>query len=197
MESLYVDNQLIIKNNIIEKLFWGKCEVEFAGSICNFIKGETIQKVIHNFKYKRFKNLAFEMGCLMGKQLITTNTLITPDYVICVPTSLKKKINRGYNQSEILAKGVASEINVSFLKSVLKKIKNIESQTDKNVSGRYDNINNSIIVNQSIIEKINGKHLLIVDDVITTGATLVSCVKAINEVTNCKISVLSLAYRNI
>lgn len=193
-----MDISLMIKNNEIEKLFWGKCEVEFAGSICNFIKGETIQKVIHHFKYKRYKNLAFEMGCLMGRQLILNNdNFKTPDYIISVPTSLKKKINRGYNQSEILARGVANEISVSFLKSVLKKIKNIESQTDKNVSGRYDNISNTIVVNQSMIETINGKHLLIVDDVITTGATLVSCVKAINELTNCKISVLSLAYRNI
>lgn len=179
--------------NEIEQLFWGKAQVEFATALYLFLKGENLQKIIHLFKYNQKKSLALKMGELLGSELKKTNFLITVDVITYVPMHKKKIKKRGYNQAKILAQGVAKNLRLPVI-SAIERIKNTKSQTEKNVIQRYINS----------VEKFNGKvisnyqHILIIDDVITTGATLVECTNAIKkENPNIKISVVALAYRSL
>lgn len=193
----YYEEKLLLPNNIINQLFWGKCNILFAGALFNFVKGESIQKIIHQFKYKGQQKLALQMGTIMAKKLEKQKHLKPFDYVIAVPSTAKKRKQRGYNQAEILAEGLAQHLGLKHLKKILKKEEHKESQTSKNVIERYENMEHSIQLNLPDENLLANKHLLIVDDVITTGATLCACANSIQKKVNCEISILALAYRNI
>jgi ComF family protein len=191
-------NESITENdNKIEQLFWGKVNVEQAFAVFDFVKGESIQKIIHKFKYQGYKNLAQHMGKIMSYYL--QNKLNNNNenlMVISVPTIFKNKLKRGYNQAEILAESFAKNMNLQYKKGILKKHKRVDSQTEKNVLERYENIEKTIFIHQKA-KKLTFEHIVLVDDVITTGATLVACSSILQKHYNCKISIVTLAFRNL
>jgi ComF family protein len=197
VEGWKINESVIENDNKIEQLFWGKVQIEQAFSVFDFVKGESIQKIIHKFKYRGYKNLAQHMGEIMSthlqNKLHSSNEKLT---VIAVPTIFKNKLKRGYNQAEILAKSFAKNLDLNYESSILKKQKSVSSQTDKNVLERYENIEKTILIKSKAKNK-QFEHIILVDDVITTGATLVACASVLKKHYNCKISIVTLAFRNL
>lgn len=183
-------------DNVIEQLFWGKCVIYQAGTLFNFVKGESIQKIIHQFKYNGNKKTATKMGNLMAVYYARYD-LELPDYIIAAPSTKKKLQQRGYNQAAVLAKAFALELNLTFVEACLFKDEVKGSQTDKNVLERYLNMEKSVRINPLIQKSFEDTHVLIIDDVITTGSTLIACCNALQKKWDCKVSIFTLAYRNI
>lgn len=197
IEGWKINESIVANDKKIEQLFWGKVNIEQAYAVFDFVKGESIQKIIHHFKYRGHKKLAQYMGVIMSKNLQNKNLIQTNEtIVIAVPTIFKNKLKRGYNQAEVLAKFFANELQLNYLPNFLKKNKRVSSQTDKNVLERYENIEKSIFI-RSKYKNYPLVHVILIDDVITTGATLVACSKVLQNNFNCKISIVTLAFRNL
>ncbi|MDG1518520.1 MAG: phosphoribosyltransferase family protein [Flavobacteriales bacterium] len=179
------------KSNIAQ-LFWGKADVTFSGAPFNFLKQENLQQIIHEFKYGGNSNLAKYMGSYLGLKIKDVSELADVDCVSFVPMHPKKIKKRGYNQAEELATGVAKKLNVQT-KCVLKRLVESASQTEKGVYERYENMD----ANFTALHGFEGKHILLVDDVLTTGATLIACVNAIKKKYDVKVSIVCLAFRAV
>ena len=133
----------------------------------------------------------------MSNYLKDSNLFDGIDAVCYVPSSKSKIKQRGYNQAEELAKVIAKQLNISLLKNIIIKQKSSKSQTDKNVFERYKNMESTFEISKKSKQIFESKHLLLVDDVVTTGATLEACACLLIKELNCKVSILTLAYRNI
>jgi len=176
----------------LAQLFWGKANVTFTGAPFNFLKQENLQQIIHEFKYGGNSNLAKYMGGYLGMKIKGVSELADVDCVSFVPMHPKKIKKRGYNQAEELAIGVAGKLNVEN-QCVLKRSVESVSQTEKGVYERYENMD----ANFTALYGFEGKHILLVDDVLTTGATLIACVNAIQEKYDVKVSIVCLAFRAV
>lgn len=178
--------------NEIEQLFWGKAQVYFATAPFLFLKGEHLQTIVHEFKYNHQKSLARQMGERLGAIINSIEHLQDVDAIAFVPMHKSKIKKRGYNQAKVLASGVSKVFNQPVV-NALKRVKNTKTQTEKNVLERYKNSHHKF---KGV--SINQKHVLIIDDVITSGATLAACAEEIKSVNpNIKVSVACLAYRKI
>lgn len=176
----------------LEKMFYGKANINAAMSHFHFIKGGVSQALIHHLKYFNRPQIGVSMGIEIGNILNTIEPFQDVDLIIPVPMTRKKRRKRGYNQSEMIAKGIAQSLNKPVENRILQRTKQKKSQTHLNKFTRWQNINESFLLQQQLPSEI--KHILLIDDVITTGATLESCANAIHEKYNVKISVASLAF---
>lgn len=162
--------------SIMDKLFWGRVKVENTYAHVFFEKNKTSQDVLFSLKYRNNAEVGIYFGEQIGSILNNSEKYSSVDAIIPVPLHPKKAFIRGYNQSEALAKGIAS----SFLKPLdiktIKRIKHSESQTKKSRFQRWENVNESFKIKPSIKRY---KHILLVDDVITTGSTLESIIVAL------------------
>lgn len=176
---------------ILDQLFWNRAKVKHALSVYVYGKGKVSQSLIRALKY----DFKAPLGIYLGEQmalLLSAHPISNADAVIAVPLHPKKKFARGYNQSELLARGLAKSWQISFLKSVTKKYKHTKSQTTNDRFGRWDNVQNMFRAQHFAATY---KHIVIVDDVITTGATLVALVQAIHAANpQVQISLLSFAF---
>ena len=158
-------------------------------------EGDLVEELsidIHEFKYEGNSNLAKYMGGYLGMKIKGVSELADVDCVSFVPMHPKKIKKRGYNQAEELAIGVAKKLNVKN-QCVLNRSVESASQTEKGVYERYENMD----ANFTALHGFEGKHILLVDDVLTTGATLIACVNAIKEKYDVKVSVVRLAFRGV
>jgi len=176
----------------LDKLFWGRVKMENTYSLLYFEKNKSTQHLLHALKYSQKK----EVGILLGKMIANKiggaiNSEII-DGIVPVPLHPKKEFIRGYNQSEQLAKGLGEILHIPVLSNLILKPQNNISQTKRSKFLRWMNVEHQFTVNR---KKLKGKsHLLIVDDVITTGSTIEAISKTIlKESDNIKLSVISLA----
>ena len=181
-------------NNPIEQLFWGKVEVEKASSLLYFRKGEKVQKIIHYIKYRNAKELGVSMGEIFGRRLMNTGFLTDIDVIVPVPLHPKRLKYRGYNQSELLARGIGSVSGIEVLPNAIIRHSYTETQTKKERYERHLNVHRVFNVAQE--DQIMGKHILLVDDVITTGSTLEACIVQLKRIPNTRVSVVALASAN-
>ncbi len=194
LHNLPYANVYFAKDNYVEKRFWGKVNVEKASAYLVFEKGNSVQKLIHQLKYKGQKELGNYLGKLIAIDFVAKDDKLEFDYIVPVPLHKRRYKNRGYNQSEHLALGIASVLNIPVDTKSLVRVSQKETQTRKSVYDRWQNISN---VFELIDRKIfDGKHILLVDDVLTTGSTLEACVVTLQETENIKVSVLALATAN-
>lgn len=177
-------------SNPVSQLFWGRTKVEFATAYFMFSKGSKYQGMMHKFKYHGYKEIGFVLGKALGNQL--KNSFFNQvDVIIPVPLHKSKLKKRGYNQSEWIANGLSETLQKpvdvkSFIRSVA-----TETQTRKSRFERWKNVKNIFkITNEKALE---GKHVLLVDDVVTTGSTLEACTNVILKVKNTKVSIAALA----
>jgi competence protein ComFC len=177
----------------LDKLFWGRCQLKSTYSMLYFEKGGQTQKILHEIKYKGNQKLGEKMGSKMGLKLLTnTEKHSSIDALIPVPLHPRKTYVRGYNQSEIIANGVSEVMKIPINTNFLTRVQHAESQTKKSKFLRWDNIEEAFYVNIRGNEHL--KHIAIIDDVITTGSTIESCIKKIHELSpDLEISVFSLA----
>ena len=182
------------RQNMISELFWGKIQVENATSYCFFHKKGLLQNIIHNLKYKGVKEVGQELGKHLGSELIESD-FSAIDVVVPVPLHNKRIKERGYNQSEWIARGIAGVMEKPLdNKSIIRAV-NTETQTKKTRESRWDNVKDIFTVKKS--ENIVNKHILLIDDVITTGSTLESCAATILNEKNTKISIATLGVASI
>lgn len=179
-------------NNPIEKYFWGRIPVMAAYSQFYFSKEFLIQHLIHQLKYKGDKKIGFYLGEVMGKTLLSSNRFNTIDALIPLPLYTAKEHKRGYNQATVICNGMSSVMNIPVLSGAVVRQHATETQTRKHRTERWENVKSSFKVAKP--NELSGKHLLLVDDVVTTGATLEACGSVILELQNVKLSIATLAY---
>lgn len=189
--NLPVTNFHLIENNPVANQFIGKIGFNAAASFYYFSKGGKVQHLIHQFKYMGYKKIGLFIGRIYGEQLIKSPLFSNIDYIIPVPLHPRKELQRGYNQAEWFANGLALSINAAVDTTTLHRTYASESQTHKTRFSRWENVKE--IFSLSNGQHLIGKHVLLVDDVITTGSTLEAAGHVLMEVPNIKISVCSLA----
>jgi len=176
--------------NKIAQLFWGRVMVENATSWLYFRKGSRYQRLIHSLKYKGVKELGEEMGVLFGLDL-KESSFRQVDLVIPVPLHPRKLRQRGYNQSEWIARGIAFSLDKPMFPRLLERDIFTSTQTRKNRFERWQNVEGIFRITEP--EVILQKHLLMVDDVVTTGSTLEAAVSALLTAGAAKVSIATLA----
>jgi ComF family protein len=180
-------------NNPIEKLFWGRLPVRNATAQYYFTRESLIQQLMHRFKYRGDKELGLFLGRLIGYQLNETNRFQKIDALIPMPLFPSKERKRGFNQATLLCEGISEVLQKPVLKEAVIRTMYTESQTKKNRIERWQNMEGRFQLANT--EAINGKHLLLVDDVITTGATLEACGHELLKAENVTLSVATFAFR--
>lgn len=183
-------NYHINKENPLNKIFWGRIDIENVAAYYFFNKGNKVQHLLHQLKYKGAKQLGEKIGLLYGYELLNSPSFKDIDYIIPVPLHPKKLKKRGYNQSEWLANGLSQTLNVPCNTTLLYRKVDSATQTKKSRFNRWENVSEIFGVFDNV--DINNKHILLVDDVITTGATIEACAKALKS-QNAKISVVTIA----
>jgi ComF family protein len=178
-------------DNTVEKRFWGKVPVYRGTSFFYFQKGSPFQKLLHELKYKGNKEIGEIIARYAAAALLETPEFCTFDLIIPVPLHPRKFAKRGYNQSEWIARGLASVLDKPIDTLHLQRIRENTTQTKKSVFDRYKNTEG--IFKLTDTEIFNGKHVLLVDDVLTTGSTLEACMQALLVTENITISIFTLA----
>lgn len=191
IHNLPKTNHLQEPENYLVKLFWGRFPIHAAAAYYTFSKGSKVQNMLHELKYKGNNEVGIKAGSLMGKDLNKTEQYQNIDFIIPVPLHPKKFKKRGYNQSEEIAKGLAKSMNVPLDTKLLTRGVFTETQTKKSRFNRWQNVEDVFVVNN--YEALVGKHVLLVDDVITTGATIEACAQKLIAAGVQKISVVSIA----
>ncbi|VBB46828.1 Phosphoribosyltransferase [uncultured Paludibacter sp.] len=179
------------KENEVEKRFWGKVPVEKATSYFFFEKGSKFQHLLHELKYKGNKEIGEILGKYAAAELLQNEAYNSVDLIVPVPLHPKKEAKRGYNQSEWICKGISAVFNKPLIVNNLIRSKETETQTKKSVYERFENMQDIFEVKNPA--EFNGKHILLVDDVLTTGSTLEACIQALQKSKNVKVSVFTLA----
>ncbi|RHJ53979.1 ComF family protein [Bacteroides sp. AM10-21B] len=178
-------------DNPVERMFWGKLPLERATSYFFYHKGSDFRRILHQLKYGGRKDLGETMGRFMAAELVASGFFRDVDVVVPVPLHPRKKRIRGYNQSECVAKGIAAVTDIPLDASSVVRNKHTETQTSKSAYERWENVDG--IFQLRCPERFVGKHILLVDDVLTTGATTTACADAFRDVAGIRISILTLA----
>ncbi|MCG8410900.1 MAG: ComF family protein [Bacteroidales bacterium] len=177
-------------NNPVAMLFWGRTKIEMATAFFYFNKGSKYQDMMHKFKYNGYKEIGLVLGEYLGVN-ITESPFNNIDVIIPVPLHKKKFKKRGYNQSLWISKGLSQVLNKPIKTNILIRAIANTTQTKKSRYERWKNVDNIFTIENN--QEIIGKHILLVDDVITTGSTLEACANAILSVENTKVSIATLA----
>lgn len=181
-------------DNKIEEVFWGRVRLEWATAFFDFTKGSRYQKLLHVLKYQGNKEVGFVLGRQLGIELYSYGVLQEIDLIIPVPLHAKKLKKRGFNQSRCIADGLASIMNTTIDVGNLVRIVHTETQTKKGRNERWLNVKDAFhVVDEQVF---NGQHILLIDDVLTTGATMEACAQKLLGSCNCKVSIAAVAYAN-
>ncbi len=189
--DLPVTNFHFNDDNTVLKVFYGRVKIEYATALLRFEKKGIVQQLIHGLKYKGHETIGVFLGDWLGGELKTIKAYHEIDMVIPVPLHKKKLKKRGYNQVAKFAQHIAKALDISYRDDVLLKVTNTESQVLKQRLARWNNTNELFMLQNK--QDIANKHILLVDDLITTGATMEACITVLNQGDNVKISVASMA----
>jgi ComF family protein len=185
-------NYHLVEDNPVAQLFWGRCLIEKAAAFSYYNKGSRIRKLIHNLKYKGIREIGYELGRIYGLSLKESGFTNDIDIIIPVPLHPRKERIRGFNQSETISMGIADVTRLPVDIKSLARILVSATQTKRSRYERWTNVEGIFQVIDS--ETIMGKHVLLVDDVITTGSTIESCTNELLKVEGVKVSVVALAF---
>ncbi len=184
----YTNFHLISENETALRLA-GRIPFQNASSLTFFTNESLIQHLIHGLKYKSKKQNGVFLGKEIGKTIKDANWKIHG--IIPVPLHPKKEAIRGYNQSELIANGIGEVLSIPVFNKCLQRTRNTTSQTEKTRTERVENVSGAFTLSK--FEVLKGKHLLLVDDVLTTGATLESCALTLLQIPNVEISIATIA----
>jgi ComF family protein len=178
-------------DNQVAQIFWGRVPLVDAVSLCYFEKGSRLQRMFHRMKYRREPGVGEILGRELGIELFSSSRFASLDALIPVPLHPKKEKKRGYNQSEYIARGIGEMMNLPVITDALIRSVYTSSQTRKNRYHRWENVKGIFQVTKP--EKLENLHLLVVDDVVTTGATLEACCTPLLGIPGVKVSIATLA----
>ena len=177
--------------NPIFQIFMGRANITLATSFCRFDKGGRLQHILHELKYKGNCEAGHKMGLLFGYDLMQSELFHDIDAIIPVPLHPRKEKKRGYNQSTEICKGLSESMNKPMMTGNLIRVVHTSTQTRKGRFERWENVSGIFKVSKPGL--LIGKHVLIVDDVITTGATLEACCEPLLRVAGAKVSIATVA----
>lgn len=178
-------------DNRLAKQFWGRVPFVHCNTYLYFSKGSKVQNLMHQLKYNNRPEVGFKLGEMFGKKLNAIMENQKPDVIIPIPLHPGKEKKRGYNQSEHFALGLSAALSIPTKNSIYRSVAT-ETQTRKSRFVRYENMKDVFLINN--IQDIQNKHVLIVDDIITTGATIESCANKILEISGTRVSIAGIAF---
>lgn len=179
-------------DNPVENKFKGHIPVEKGGSAFYFTKNSLLQKLIVALKYFGNKEIGFYLGSLVGMELMKSGRFEDVDVMVPLPLNPKKEKKRGYNQAAVIAGGIASVWKKPVIEKGLERIIFTETQTHKNRISRWQNMQG--VFSASDVRSLEGKHVLLIDDIITTGATLETCGEQLLNIPNTRLSIATAGY---
>lgn len=180
-----------IQENPIYQIFVGRANIVLATSFCRFDKGGRLQRLLHELKYKGNSEVGRKLGALFGHELIQSSLFQDIDAIIPVPLHPKKEKMRGYNQSTEIGKGLSESMDRPLITGNLIRSVHTATQTRKGRFERWENVSGIFNVKNNSL--LTGRHLLVVDDVVTTGATLEACCEQLLKVPGVRVSIATLA----
>ena len=181
-----------INENPVEKIFWGRVQVQYAGALLFFTKDSLVQILMAQLKYHHNKKVGILFGHLMGQAIVSEQKFEQIDLMIPIPILPSKINSRGYNQSQVIAMGMQQVWNRPIMQDVLIKKNWSNSQTKKDRKARLQQVPDLFILNHP--NRIEGKNILLVDDVLTTGATLEAAIATLMAGSPASISIAVAAY---
>jgi ComF family protein len=177
--------------NTMEQHFAGQVPIERATAYFFYEKGSPYASILHDIKYHNTPSMGQWLTARAVNDMAGSRFFDGIDVVTAVPLHRSKLAQRGYNQSEYLARGIADALNIPYVE-MLKAVRPHSTQTHKGAMDRWLNIQGNYALRRES-EVWAGKHILLVDDVVTTGATLIVCATALREIPNVTVSLFTLA----
>ena len=190
-QDLPLTNSAAFDNNPTERIFNGRLPIIAAHSEMYFQKGTIVQELLHQLKYKGKHEIGVFLGEMIGKSIVSSSRFNNIDMIVPLPLHKNKEKKRGYNQSVFIAKGISNITGKPINTQAIKRIKNTQTQTKKKRDERWLNVEDGFAVNT--VELNNNKHILLVDDVITTGSSLEACGRCLLSIEGAKLSIASVA----
>lgn len=184
-----------VEANPVEKQFWGKVPVQSATALYYFNKGDRVQHLIHRLKYHGEKEVGMFTGRMLGRELANSVRFKTVNQIVPVPLHASKLRTRGFNQADYFGMGLAEAMNINFIPDFLVREKATATQTHKSRFERFENVNRLFSINKKY--PVQPSHILLVDDVITTGSTLTSCAAALLEHSEAQVSIATIAFARL
>lgn len=180
------------RNNPAAQVFWGRVPFQFVITALLYNKGNAVQKLVHELKYRSSRETGIFLGEILGKEIAQKVPDAVIECIMPVPLHPKKQKKRGYNQSELLARGMSGILDIPVDISHLYRREFSSTQTRKSKYQRWQNVENIFAVKKA--EELQGRNILLVDDVITTGATLEACARQLLQIEGLKLSVGAVAF---
>lgn len=182
--------------NEMEQMFWGIIPIERASTLYLYTKGGSVAQILYAMKYHGRKDVCRQMGILLADELLPSGFFDGIDGLVPVPLHPKRLRKRGYNQSEQLAQGISARTSIPVYSRAVCRVHNNQTQTHKSGYERWVNTE-TLFQPTPEAARLAGKHLLLIDDVLTTGATLSACADALLKNTDARISILTLAWAKL
>lgn len=179
-------------NNTIEKILAGRIKIESAGSAYYFTKHSVLQNLLFELKYRGNKDVGHLLGRLTGRHILESGRFSNIDVIVPLPLNKQKEKKRGYNQAHLIAEGINTILGKPIISNAIRRSIFTETQTHKDRITRWQTMQDVFEVINSIA--LEGKHVLLVDDVVTTGATLEACGETIINIPETKLSIATAAY---
>jgi ComF family protein len=179
------------KDNPFTEKFWGRINLHAGTAMYLFTKESRVQNLIHNLKYKGKQEVGTVLGRKLGTLLRQAPLFADVDVIVPVPLHIRKLRIRGYNQSKVFADGIAETFGRPCLSNGMKRVVHSASQTKQSREARLYNVGEVFEVNKP--KSLEGKHILLVDDVLTTGATLEVCASKLLELPGTRVSMATIA----
>jgi ComF family protein len=181
-----------MNDNPVAQLFWGRCLIERASAFSYYNKGSRIRNLIHNMKYKGVKEVGYELGRIYGFSFRGSDFVSGIDLIIPVPLHPSKIRIRGFNQSEFISQGISDATGLPVSNSAIARVSGSATQTKRSRYDRWTNVEGIFSVTDP--GSVKGRHILLIDDVITTGSTIESCAGELLKIEGVKVSVAALAF---
>jgi ComF family protein len=185
-------NYHLLEASPLDKVFWGRAQLSHTAALYNFQKKSKVQHLIHQLKYKGRTDVGIYLGKVLGTDLAKTQAFMDVDKVIPVPLHPDKQRKRGYNQSEQIAIGMAKAMNTEMDSTSFIRTVDTQTQTKKSRFARWENVKEIFQVTSA--SELANKHILLVDDVITTGATLESAAHILLSIEGLRLSIACIGY---
>lgn len=191
LHELPLTNYTLTNSDVVLKIFYGRIALVKATALFYYHKKGIVQNLIHNLKYRNQQNIGNFIGDWLGTEMKESNQFVNIDYIVPIPLHKNRLKERGYNQVTMFGETLAKILEVPYIENVIIRKSANNTQTHK---GRFDRWKNTTelfyITDLSFFEN---KHILLIDDIITTGATIESCYNELEKINNCRISVAVMA----
>lgn len=195
INELPLTNFFMYADNPVERIFRGRLPLTAGCAFLYFTKQSVVQNLLHQFKYKGNQDIGSYFGRMMGQSLMSSPRYEDVNAIIPLPLFYKKEKKRGYNQSAVISEALAEVMKIPVLKEIIVRNRNTETQTHMSRMERWNNIEEKFELRKG--ELITDKHILLVDDVLTTGATIEACGSEILKANGVRLSIACLAYTSL